>query len=166
MQKPTIKIVQKFFTKAQAKNAISYQKQKAKKENIFITKVESVNAYDLFKSNGWLKKSPFINLANPTPDDYVIIVQYNYNIISTKKTSSIKRKIANASKLKNAPSKFHIVKLTKTQKHHILITTLSYVSNVSVPAWRFKFETQTSFGSIKSKSIDLTTQYYRYSIAA
>lgn len=165
MQTQTIKIVQKFFTKTQAAKASSYQKAKAKKENMVISKVEIINAHELFKMNGWLKNNPFKRLGFPTPEDFLVIVHYNHNITPLK-TTSIKRKIQKASKLKNAGEKFHIVRLTGTQKKCAVVAGHIYVSSITVPAFRFRFRSTLSIGKMLPTSIPFQPQSYRYSVAA
>ena len=156
----SIKIVQKFFSKKEAANAASYQRSKAKSENLVVSKIEIADAYELFKLNGWLKKHPFKSLGFPTPGQFMVIVHYNHNVVAIKKTSSLKKNIVKAAKAKNAGEKFKIVRLNDSQKQQVTTSGFGFVSNITAPAFKFKYRMTFSIGHMKYKSTSFTSPTY------
>jgi len=162
----SIKIVKKFFSKAEAVNAAAYQRSMAKKNNLVISKVEIIDAYELFKLNGWLKKTPFENIGYPAPGQFMVIVRYNYNVVAVKKTSTLNKKIVSAAKNNTAGKKFKVVRLNDAQKQVVSSSLLSFVSNITVPAYRFKYRITYSVGKMKYNSISFTPPTYVCQLAA
>ena len=158
------KLIKKFFNESEAKNASSFQRSKAKKEGLIILKVEVVDAYQLFKQNGWDKKNPFEKIGWPVPGQFMVIVHYNYNVQAVKATSVVKKQIIKANKLKDATKRFRIVKLNVAQK--ALINTLfNYTSNITVPTFRFRYFRTATSGKI-SKRVPFAPIGYAYKVAA
>ena len=160
------KIVKKFFSKAEAENAATYQRALAKKEGRIILKVRVVNAYELYQANGWFKSSPFKILGTPRMDQYMVVVYYNINVVAVKNTSALKKKIVKASKTKNAGKVFKIVRLNTAQQQQVKATGFVYTSNITVPAFKFRYRMTFSTGRMKYNSISFTPPTYSCQIAA
>ncbi len=157
------KLVKKFFNESEAKRAASYQRSMAKKQGLVILKVEIVDAYQLFKQNGWLKKNPFEKIGWPVPGQFMVIVHYNYNVQVVKKSSAVKKQIVKAAKLKDASKRFQAVKLNVAQKSQVA-GLFNYTSNIAVPVFRFRFFKAATSGKVKR--IPFEPVSYNYLVAA
>lgn len=149
----SIKIVQDFFNKNDAKKAASYQRAKARKLKIKINKVEILNAYEFFKLNGWLKKSPFKTLGTPNPEQFIVIIHYNTNVVPVKENDRLKNKIVKASINKDANKRLFFIRLTKYQKANVQKIS-SAISNFG---FRIKF---TRRPKIKPATIPIPAPQY------
>jgi len=110
-----IKIVQKYFTEAEAKKAATFQRQNAKKKNVLVSKVEIISAYGLFKQNGWFKQNPFKSIGLPGPEQFMVIVHYSIEQATDKQSINIKKRIIKAVKGNAVRKSFFIVKLDNYQ---------------------------------------------------
>ncbi|MBN9485541.1 MAG: hypothetical protein BGO70_03725 [Bacteroidetes bacterium 43-93] len=110
-----IKIVQRYFTEAEAKKAAAFQRQSAKKRNLLVSKVEIIPAYSLFKQNGWFKQNPFKSIGLPGPEQFMVIVHYSIEQASGKQAINIKKRITKAVKENNVRKNFFIVTLNSYQ---------------------------------------------------
>jgi len=134
-----LKIVKKFFTKAEAKAAVIYQKQKARKENRLISNIEVIDACKLYRMNGWYKTKRFESLGLPVEGQFMLIIYYNANECTVIKTRKMKDKIRKAVKEDKVVKQFLIVKLREEQLRSISLAGLNYVSKISVSAVSFKY---------------------------
>lgn len=110
-----IKIVQRYFTESEARKAAAYQRQHAKKNNVLVSKVEVMSAYDLFKTNGWFKCNPFKKLGFPGPEQYIIIVHYSAELATCRQAQNLKKRIVMAVRKKEVRKRFFVVKLSRYQ---------------------------------------------------
>ncbi len=130
-----IKIVQRYFTESEARKAAAYQRQHAKKNNVLVSKVEIMSAYDLFKTNGWFKCNPFKKLGLPGSGQYIIIVHYSVELATCRQAQNLKKRIAMAVKKKEVRKRFFVVKLSTYQ----LKSTL-YVNGIEkkpMVSWKY-----------------------------
>lgn len=159
----TAKIIQKFFTKSQAQAHAAYLKLKAKKENVLLAGIEIVNAYELYKTNSWFKKSPFKHLGMPTVDSYLVIVHYQANVCEPIRPKVIKKKIKKAVANGTVSRTFFVVKPSQKQTKEINALKLRPLSKTAVV--KYIHLTTCSPGRNKMR-LALHPLDMRYSIAA
>lgn len=144
------KIIQKFYSKSGAQAHAQYLRAKAKKENVLIANIEIVNAYELYKTNGWFKKSPFKNLGMPSVDTYMVIVHRTANVIAPVELKKIQKKIKKAVKNNTVRTSFFIVKLSPPQINEIEMSKLTLPRTLSTTlGFKYKHLTQCSAGKNK-----------------
>jgi hypothetical protein len=160
------KIVKKFFSKADAEKAATYQPAQARKEGRIILKVGVVNAYELYQANGWFKANPFKSLGIPTVDQYMVFVYYNQNVVPVKKKSALKKKIMAAAKSNAAARMFKIIKLTELQLSGAKGIRFVHTSSATVPAFRFRYRTNRSVEQVAFTSSVMALPTYSYAQAA
>ena len=160
------KIIQKFYSKSQAQAHAQYLRAKAKKENVLVANIEIVNAYELYKTNGWFKKSPFKNLGMPSVDAYIVIVHRTANVIAPVELQKIQKKIKKAVKSNTIHTSFFIVKLSPSQINEIEMSKLTLTRSLS-NTFGFKYKHLTQCATAKNK-IRLTFHPLdmHYSVAA
>lgn len=141
-----IKIIRKFFTNGEAKKEATRQRQLAKEKNILLGKVEVIEAYDLFKANGWFRSNPFKKLGLPAPEQFMVIVHYSANVCAVVKGDRLKKKIVKAVKEKKVKKTFFFVKLSEAQHAARAHLSINYVMNATLPAWKFRYVTPKSKG--------------------
>ncbi len=162
----TAKIIQKFYSKSQAQAHAQYLRAKAKKENVLVAKIEVVNAYDLYVTNGWFKKRPFKNLGSPTVDSYLVIVYSTANVIAPVEVKKIQKKIKEALKKNTVRTSFFIVKLTPKQVNEIGMAKVNHNGSLTKTiGFKYKHLTQCSEGKDKMR-LSLNPIGMHYSIAA
>ena len=127
-----VKIVQRFFSKSKAVDYAAYLRSKAKKENILIPRVEIVNAYALFKTNGWFKKSPYRGVGMPTADTFMVIVHYDANLIKPVPVEQLRNKIVKAVKKNRVRKHFFIVKLSPVQQKQMEKSKQASINRISM----------------------------------
>lgn len=150
-----IKIVQAYYTRTAAKEAVTYQKQLARKNNLLISNVEVISAESLFKANGWFKSNPFKKLGLPAPEQFMVIVHYSCNVLVPRKLESVARKI-DAAKKKGVVSKaFFVVKLSPHQELSLSKFKSIYSVCTSTPVWKYKYTMDSSSSFRKTINIQL-----------
>lgn len=160
------KIVKKFFSKAEAVYAATYQRAQAKKEGRIVLKVRVVNAYELYMSNGWFKANPFKMLGTPGMDQYMVVVFYNLNITPVAKTSALKKKIVKAAKTNTASKIFKVVRLNVAQLNKVKAIGFVHASDSTVPVVRFSYRVTHTLGDDSFTSTSFAAPTYRCQIAA
>lgn len=143
-----VKIVQKFYSKFEANCEAAYQRAKAKKDGVIVTKVEIVCAYKLYQVNGWFKNNPFKKLGLPMVDCFMVIVHYSANFCSPVTLTTLKKKIVKAVKTNTTRSSFFIVRsIPTTDSVGSILTPASKLSNTI--AIQYKHLTTCSKGKSK-----------------
>jgi len=161
----TARIIQKFYTKAQANSHASYLRAKAKEANELVAKIEVVNAYNLYTTNNWFKKCPY-KLGTPTVDTYMVIVHHTANFIAPLETSTIKKEIKRAVAKNKVRSTFFIVRLNLKQINEIKMSKLTPSSSLSnTIGIQYKHLTRCSTGKNKMR-LAIFPLDMRYSLVA
>ena len=134
----TIKLIPRFFTKTKANEMAAYQKKLAKQQGRSILKVEVVNAYHLFKTNGWFKSSLYKQLGLPTPQQCIVIVHYKNDYpthVNEQKVKILKPKnnitITSLQGNKIIPCK--VVRLTATASSRKFHFRCTHTINAAIP---------------------------------
>ena len=160
------KIIQKFYSKSQAQAHAQYLHAKAKKENVLVAKIEIVNAYDLYVTNGWFKKRPFKNMGTPTVDTYMVIVHRTANLITPVEIKKIQKKIKAAVKNNTVRTSFYIVNLTPSQINEIEMSKLTPTCSATKTfGFQYKHHTICAVGRNKMR-LAIHPLDMHYSVAA
>ena len=130
-----IKLVKKLLLKNEAQQLASSLRANAKKQGLLRAKVEIVNAYELFKVNGWFKKSPY-NIGWPEPDQFMVLMHYYIQIAVPVAPAIITKKIVRAKKAKRLAARFFPIKI---HKKHVINNNPEkvHIYNISTHPFRF-----------------------------
>lgn len=129
-----IKIIQKYFTESEARKAATYQRQHAK-NNVLVSKVEILSAYNLFEANGWFKCNPFKTLGLPAPEQYMVIVHYSIELATSKQATNLKNRIVDAVRKNAVGRRFFVVKLSNYQFKRM--SHISVIEKKPMLSWEY-----------------------------